>query len=387
MSEPDSIRLLRLYAAENTESKIRISLSITQLEHAPEYEALSYTWANDDGDASLSQSVDCRGSSIAVTENCLAALRRLRREDRDRILWVDSICINQNKGKERNHQVRVMGSIFRRAVRVLIWLGNAPGLAQKVNEQQHPTDSGTRRYSHLPCSAVFMQYLRPMAAEIRRCQEQGDDATRAPLYVRFVSQGVEREREGHYSHLTAGSAYITSCRWWKRVWVVQEVALAKSALLVCGDQTADYADFKTLFELDIFNSTVQSYWGNAQNQLVIVARASMLRQESNWLEALLSVLEESRQLGATDPRDHLYGILGLFDKYSAMLPSPDYTRTASEIFTDLVLMFLRLSKSVDVLSNVATMDSSSSRPSWVPDWSMRTPYEKTLKKCFGGPCV
>lgn len=38
-------------------------------------------------------------------------------------VWIDVICIDQQSVSKRNHQVRVMGSIYRRAISVIAWLG------------------------------------------------------------------------------------------------------------------------------------------------------------------------------------------------------------------------------------------------------------------------
>ena len=37
--------------------------------------------------------------------------------------WIDAICIQQSDVSERNHQVRMMGLIYKRAAFVLAWLG------------------------------------------------------------------------------------------------------------------------------------------------------------------------------------------------------------------------------------------------------------------------
>ena len=41
-------------------------------------------------------------------------------------LWVDQICIDQSSNKERNHQVAMMGDIYRRATETYMWLGPDP---------------------------------------------------------------------------------------------------------------------------------------------------------------------------------------------------------------------------------------------------------------------
>jgi hypothetical protein len=79
------------------------------------YDALSYTWATEDGDANKTGRIHCPDGVIAITENCDAALRQLRLPTTPRQLWVDAICIDQGNTKERNHQVGLMGDIFKLA--------------------------------------------------------------------------------------------------------------------------------------------------------------------------------------------------------------------------------------------------------------------------------
>lgn len=43
-----------------------------------------------------------------------------------RILWADAVCIDQSDVEEKSHQVNLMGEIYGRASRVLIWLGEDP---------------------------------------------------------------------------------------------------------------------------------------------------------------------------------------------------------------------------------------------------------------------
>ena len=79
---------------------MQINLREVRSSDEPEYEALSYTWATENGDTTLSSTVNCEGAAIQVTNNCEDALRRLRNRDGERILWVDAICINQRDDRE-----------------------------------------------------------------------------------------------------------------------------------------------------------------------------------------------------------------------------------------------------------------------------------------------
>jgi hypothetical protein len=40
-------------------------------------------------------------------------------------VWLDMICIHQQDIAERNHQVRQMGEFYKKAGRVITWLGQA----------------------------------------------------------------------------------------------------------------------------------------------------------------------------------------------------------------------------------------------------------------------
>jgi hypothetical protein len=58
-----------------------------------------------------------------ITENLFQLLYRFRRKDRDRVLWADTICINQADIAERGSQVTMMRDIYKSAWRTLVWLG------------------------------------------------------------------------------------------------------------------------------------------------------------------------------------------------------------------------------------------------------------------------
>jgi hypothetical protein len=47
----------------------------------------------------------------------------MRLPDRDRVVWIDSICINQEDTDERNYQVALMCTIYSGAVECLVWIG------------------------------------------------------------------------------------------------------------------------------------------------------------------------------------------------------------------------------------------------------------------------
>jgi hypothetical protein len=123
-------RLLILYPAKSATSPLYGSLDeyvIGQSHHEDDvqtptgYEALSYVW----GPPSQVHDINIDSSTLPITANCNAALRQLRCTSKSRVLWVDSICIDQTPEgvQERNAQVSMMGDIYETAADVLIWLG------------------------------------------------------------------------------------------------------------------------------------------------------------------------------------------------------------------------------------------------------------------------
>lgn len=130
-SSPAS-KLLSLESGQH--SILRCQLITVDLDQAPPYVALSYTWATEDGDAGLTRrmivhsEVETENDGlmyptetdevIYVTANCEDALRRTRDSSFTEFLWVDAICIDQNRILERNYQVSTMDRIYTKATGV-----------------------------------------------------------------------------------------------------------------------------------------------------------------------------------------------------------------------------------------------------------------------------
>jgi hypothetical protein len=360
---PDSIRLISLHSGEGA-SEIQISLREVRSRDEPEYEALSYTWATEDGDTALSSTVYCEGAPIQVTKNCEDALRRLRNRDGERILWVDAICINQADDKERGHQVSQMRDIYSKATQVLIWLGSA---SDDIDET-----------SGLPVSGMFMEYIGSMAAEVRRyefpIEDSRNDSHSSPLYRELLSQGYEGVLTGRHGPLYRGFQNITSRSWWGRIWVIQEAAVAKSAILICSEHTADYYDFYTLYRLLEVDSNSQANFAwntftQPRRHLGCMHLAKLPANLKNRLSIVFEVLSSVRLLEASDPRDIIFGILGVSETFKSTLPSPDYCKTPTEIYTQVTEAFLSGSQSLDILNSASGEDSALELPSWVSDWS------------------
>jgi hypothetical protein len=135
-----------------------------------DYEALSYVWGVDPPGTGPRISVnDC---SICVTENLYAALDSLRLSERNRLLWVDAICIDQSNQKEKVTQLPMMGEIYREATRVCVYLGAADEesdyLLRVLKEHQDLEAPLGTKIQNTPHWATTLEYLKANDSRIRR---------------------------------------------------------------------------------------------------------------------------------------------------------------------------------------------------------------------------
>lgn len=154
------------------------------------YEALSYVW----GDPSVTLPIFLRNeidstshTEFMVTTNLESALRHLRLKTDARSLRIDAICINQSDVLERNHQVKNMKWVYSAASKVLAWLGK------------------WTVYSHQGLKML----LKLMTTD--ECPE-----------IFGSSQAQECLKD------------ILNRNYWERIWVIQEISVAKRLFLLCG---------------------------------------------------------------------------------------------------------------------------------------------------------
>jgi hypothetical protein len=133
-----SIRLLRLLSPQpnHPSTAVHCSLTVVSIDSPEAYEALSYVW----GDPTASKAIFIDGYPAPVAANCFQAIRGLAPKSQDapeRLLWVDSVCINQKDIPERNAEVTMMAEIYGAAERVVVWLGEGAEETNEVIEKLH----------------------------------------------------------------------------------------------------------------------------------------------------------------------------------------------------------------------------------------------------------
>ena len=115
-----STRILYLLPSSCQDAALQCRLVEVELQEAPKYNALSYVW----GDELNFSSIFYNEAEIPITLNLEAALKQFRDSKQEIALWVDSICINQEDMVEKAKQIQIMGDIYSKAEKVLIWFGS-----------------------------------------------------------------------------------------------------------------------------------------------------------------------------------------------------------------------------------------------------------------------
>ncbi|KAF9872773.1 heterokaryon incompatibility protein [Colletotrichum karsti] len=329
LEEKTDIRLLKVEPGE-FEDPIQCSIFLSSTTSQAEYEAISYTWGGEDNNMGETGSIRLGEKTFCVTPNCESALRHIRSKFTRKTVWIDAICINQDDVNERGHQVRVMPQIYSGARQVLIYIGEAS-----------------------PQDQELFNFL----------SGKPDDCTTHWQLQFTVVELLKR-------------------RYFSRVWILQEIALARKATLICGQNALPWSSMRIswLVELSLLSSPPDM----TQLPPALSLRAPAYRDSSN----LLDLLDLARKSQATDPRDKVFAVYGLMFLAEKDGLVADYTKSTEDVFIDVATWIARsfglpalLARTVDVNQPDENAEAdmhqwdNSSLPMWVPDWTKRTtPY-------------
>lgn len=344
------IRLVTLEPGEGPDN-FKCNLHVVSLLENPIYEALSYTW----GDERVTTTISLDNESFNATVNLAIALQHLRRADQQRVIWIDALCINQKDILERNAQVTIMGDIYRHAHEVIAWLGPA-------GEDGYP---------------AFDLFLT-ISAESQHTENGKHWGPASNPGTTSVNLRAE-ELKAVISLLARS--------WWRRMWTVQELLLAKKLTFMCGNRqlpaedmfaTSDsyYAHVESCCE-PYFRSTFEEGLMMEFNEsMSTIDRLGIVRGSHITLQKALFFF---RQRECKDPRDMIYGLIGLASDLTKGDLTPDYSSPVSKIYTDATTLLIQKSQSLGIFSQLyhpskSQLESEPDRvtlnlPSWVADWS------------------
>ncbi|KAH8681077.1 hypothetical protein BX600DRAFT_543725 [Xylariales sp. PMI_506] len=117
----DLFRLLELEPCESSIQPIRCRVVHAKLSEKPQYETLTYYWT----EPSLETPQLVSRNTFEVSTMLWTALRRVRKSDTVRRLWINPLCVNHSDLGEKGQQVRIMVDIWHNALGGLVWIGEA----------------------------------------------------------------------------------------------------------------------------------------------------------------------------------------------------------------------------------------------------------------------
>lgn len=344
---------IRLLEIVSVEPEITFKTHVVSLLDEPVFTALSYVW----GYPPTWVEVIVDGAKVPVTENLINAVKDIhtlwaqqhpKRTLESTRLWADAICINQQDVVEKGFQVPLMREIYSGAEQVLSWLGKADEVTksafdtlQRIHsgisalENDDPTDLGWMKSHHGLCN------------------------------------GYETDPRGPWLDIID----LMHRPYWSRVWIFQEVYLARSLLFMSGQSVLDFNCLKSIQEWHesaiLGQPSRPTYinpgtWAYLQNHRGIFESISAIDQAKDIISdgqrhqsRIRGILRDTVSddaiifynqvethalllwimagvLESTDPKDSIYALLGV----SGLTIEPDYTaeKPPAEVYLD----FLRL---------------------------------------------
>ena len=338
------IRILRLHPASlSSADPVECTLLHVSLKSVrkPKYETVSYCWG--DAFARAKITVNCRTLEIGSSAECV--LRRMRTCNHTRTLWIDTVCINQKDDRERGHQVALMADIYSNTIQNLIWLG--------------PEDKRTA------------DALANIALVVEDARRESDDFREFEM---FKHDKINYSHRGLAVDVNSDAllAFFDNA-WFHRVWVMQEAVLAPDSLCHYGS-----------FEIPLLSILQLAAWLLHKSLFLPFglsrgmhnARAMWVYKYSRYsVTNMIQLLEHLRLCRARDPRDHVYGMLGIHGHRGFPTDRkiiPNYKKSLGDVLTEATNFAIEERLDLYICSMVShrayCSEDDREVPSWIPRW-------------------
>lgn len=317
--DSEHFRIICLTARNDVSSPIHANLEEYSFDDCPEYETVSYLWGGEDGDSTLCKPVYVGEfwDIVLVTKNCSAVLHHLRPPRGCRFMWMDAICINQADETEKRAQISKMCDIYSNCQRVVAYFGS---------------DLVTQ-----PMGRAFRQRVDFQRSAFFRGKDSDLDENTAEFLISCA------EAAGLSGGQLLRRRYLT------RVWIVQELLLSNKAVIPLGDSdiTCD---------------------GEDTIHLLLGAEKVRLRISDVDGKSLFRLLKATSHCHASDPRDRVYGLLGLFEPQNSSLKlAADYSLSWRDCWVGTCAYMLLVEGNMSMLAD-AVGKNDLKLPSWVPEF-------------------
>ncbi|KAF4625217.1 hypothetical protein G7Y89_g12954 [Cudoniella acicularis] len=362
-SAPDSSPIsCAIYHAQLLQPKPKLRQKITTaLESKPKqkpvfYYALSYEWG-DVGDAQ--QLIYLNNHTFMVGRNLWCALWHLRKRgftsalpEPKNLIWINTICVNQDDLEERSQQIQHMRTIYSGAVEVFAWLG--------IDPQADPLK--------IPSNILNTSEQSQAVEGIKRLRK-----------IEKEYKGPESFTENFPKEFWMDVKALLELSYWYRIWTVQEIVVAKHVVLLVGNHEADFdtlvvtrqAEYNGWARAQVLNGDCRGvriyHIRKAPNVWYIIMPnlnsrmkhipfpLSSPREEDVLFSGLpLAPIFQKEEKAANpfkvnqlliyladissiDPRDKVYALLGLSTDPRMKPIKPDYSKSFFEVYADTMI--------------------------------------------------
>ena len=362
--QSQQIRLLRIFPSSELKAPIHCSIFTAGLRDDPPpiYRALSYVW----GDPKLTAEINIEGTEGPTTIglNLSLAIRYMRHDSDDVVLWADALCINQNDIQERSDQVRMMALVFNGAKNVVGWLG------------EEDDDTG-----------IAMELVESWATSMDMPNNGIEDPQWGAAMLEQVQRLIPMTLD---SRANSALLELAEKPYWGRAWIYQELSLAKNVVIQSGRVSRTLDCFLQVHQVvtllcmfiskgGILTESV-AIWDITSSRMIHmlgIVRHSRGMKSSSLTTLPLKMLDSFKALDSTDPRDKVFALLGFVapDGPFPELITPDYGKSTEQVYLDVARYLILTEQTLHVL-NLRHLRLSTSRyrsmPTWVPDWQVDT---------------
>jgi len=340
------IRLLS-FTSNDPNSPISVSLQPFEITTAPPYVALSYVWGESGNP--LQSRIFVNNHTFSIQPRCIHALRKLRRNKLSTFYWVDAICINQADPVEKGPQVQLMAKIFANAQMVAACYGPVSARTSAMMERLRKAVQVMDELDRItllpsePGDGIYPPSWRTSYMSLRRSFPPWLDLLQTSHHIPSEASHQVQNAVGDALDEVARSSY------WERLWIVQELALARKRVLLNDTNCID---------IDIIENEgkylSQPDWSNMDALFKFI-----IDRDHGMTFGLGDLIFRFQNRRCSDPRDRLYGMLSLAASASAGYTIiPDYTIPIDLLAEDILVKWSKARGETAVVEHAATLSAA-----------------------------
>jgi hypothetical protein len=328
---------------------MRTELISVSIRESRQYECISYCWGRN---PKRTHPILLNNRQYFVPPNVLTILRRRSSFFKERLIWIDFICINQDDKKEKGEQFCMMRDIYSRGVRVSVCLGDADNSRRALN---------------------MITYL----ANLHRI-------TPREYWKSLIADLLSRKRTDR-TVATDWSALVNVLRheWFERIWIVQEVACSPWATVLYGSYQVTWEDLilATKVLIDdacigllhlVYNGGDDSIPGSLPKGIIHSVFIEGCKSATLTPMPIYKLLLLFHTFKATQGVDKIFALVGLSRERAELMGLVNYEKKPTDVLVNVATFLLEKGYLLQVLHLAGIgWDARTPEdiPSWVVEWT------------------